>query len=138
MESRRRRCSAPEFAHLSRITPSPFFSNQLSLRLDGADITKAHTAFVRYSHDGSPGLRPHRRTQPNAYPSSWTRQPAWADQSILGLTSVFRDTLVNDFRFSYFYVNSSQTHARLSGSAPAVLAVGAPAINVPQVGLFHR
>ena len=47
---------APDFAHLNRITPSPFFGNQLSLRLDGR-LSDAHTAFVRYSHDGIRAFR---------------------------------------------------------------------------------
>src|SRR5258707_15627299 len=43
---------APDFAYLSRTTPTPSFGDQLSVRLDGR-ISNAHTAFVRYSHDGS-------------------------------------------------------------------------------------
>ena len=120
----------PEFAHLSRITPSPYFGTQLSLRLDGR-LSDAHTAFVRYSHDGVRAFGP---IQPNAYPSAWTRQPVWADQSILGITSVFGDTLVNDFRFSYFYVSSSQT-ALTEQECPDCLGVGAPSITVAQTGL---
>ncbi|MCA1634169.1 MAG: carboxypeptidase regulatory-like domain-containing protein [Acidobacteria bacterium] len=122
----------PEFAHLNRITPSPYFGTQLSLRLDGR-LSKAHTAFVRYSHDGVRAFGP-PNFQPNAYPSAWTLQPAWADQSILGLTSVFGDTLVNDFRFSYFYVSSSQVEPT-ERECPGCLGVGAPSITVAQTGL---
>src|SRR5262245_15433091 len=121
-----------EFAHLSRITPSPYFGNQLSLRLDGR-LTDKHTAFIRYSHDGVRAFGP-PTTQPNAYPSFWTQQPLWADQSILGLTSVLRDTLVNDFRFSYFYVNPSQTEPT-ERECPGCLGVGAPSITVDGAGL---
>lgn len=42
----------PDFAHLSRITSSPQFGDLLSLRLDSR-LSIKHTAFVRYSHDGS-------------------------------------------------------------------------------------
>src|SRR5262245_47079326 len=121
-----------EFAHLSRITSSPYFGNQLSLRLDGR-LTDKHTAFIRYSHDGVRAFGP-PTTQPNAYPSFWTQQPLWADLSIFGLTSVLRDTLVNDFRFSYFYVNSSQTEPT-ERECPGCLGVGAPEITVPHVQL---
>src|SRR5262245_5398135 len=121
-----------EFAHLSRITPSPYFGNQLSLRLDGR-LTDKHTAFIRYSHDGVRAFGP-PTTQPNAYPSFWTQQPLWADQSIFGLTSVLRDTLVNDFRFSYFYVNSSQTEPT-ERECPGCLGVGAPSITVDGASL---
>lgn len=123
---------APEFEGLNRITPSPFFNTQLSLRLDG-HLSGAHTAFIRYSHDGIRAYGP-PTNQPGAYPSSWSRQPAWADQSILGLTSVFRDTLVNDLRFSYFYVSSSQV-ALTEQECPGCLGIGAPTINVAQTGL---
>ncbi|MGH8247980.1 MAG: hypothetical protein ACREUU_16280, partial [Gammaproteobacteria bacterium] len=122
----------PEFAHLNRITPSPYFGNQLSLRLDGR-LSNKHTGFIRYSHDGVRAFGP-PTTQPNAYPSFWTRQPAWADQSILGLTSVFRDTLVNDLRFSYFYVSSSQVEPT-EQDCPGCLGVGAPSITVAETNL---
>jgi len=122
----------PDFAHLSRITPSPYFGNQLSLRLDGR-LSKVHTAFIRYSHDGVRAFGP-PTTQPNAYPSFWTRQPAWADQSILGLTSVFHDKLVNDLRFSYFFMSSSQVEPT-ERECPGCLGIGAPQINVAQAGL---
>jgi len=121
-----------EFAHLSRITPSPYFGNQLSLRLDGR-LSNAHTAFIRYSHDGVRAFGP-PTPQPNAYPSFWTRQPAFVDQSILGLTSVFRETLVNDLRFSYFYVSSSQVEPT-ELDCPGCLGVGAPSITVAQAFL---
>ena len=83
-----------------------------------------------------PGIRA-STTQPNAYPSSWTRQPLWADQSILGLTSAFSDTLVNDFRFSYFYVNSSQV-GPTERDCPGCLGIGAPSITVAQASAVHR
>lgn len=119
-----------EFAHLSGITPSPYFGNQVSLRLD-ARLTDAHMAFLRYSHDGA---RSFGTTETTAYPSSWALQPLWADQSILGLASSFSKTLVNDFRFSYFYVNHSQT-APTDRECPGCLGLGAPSITVAQVGL---
>src|SRR5262245_52923665 len=124
--------SPPEFAHLSRITASPYFGAQLSLRLDGR-ISNEHTAFIRYSHDGARPFGPTTNEQ-NAYPSSWTRQRAWADQSILGLTSVLRDTLVNDLRFSYFYVSSSQVEPT-EQECPGCLGIGGPSITVPQIPL---
>jgi hypothetical protein len=123
----------PEFAHLNRITPSPYFGTQLSMRLDGR-LTKTHTAFARYSHDGIRAFGP-TTLQPNSYPSSWTSQPAWADQSILGLTSVYGDTLVNDLRFSFFYVSSSQVPVT-QNECPDCLGIGAPSISVLQTGLI--
>jgi hypothetical protein len=126
---------APDFAHFSRITNSPFFNNQFSVRLDGR-ISNAHTAFVRYSHDGSRAFAPDVLTAPlNSLPSAWPRVPAWADQNLLGLTSVLHPTLVNDLRFSYFYF-SSKGLAPTERDCPGCLGLGAPNINVPQAGLI--
>jgi hypothetical protein len=103
--------AAPDFAQLSRVTPSPLFGDQASLRLDGR-ISDAQTVFIRHSHDGSRAVGPITFASSaigptNGYPSTWSRQSAWADQSLLGLTSVMRPTLVNEFRFSYFFISSS-------------------------------
>ena len=119
----------PEFAHFNRITPSPYTGNQLSLRVDGR-LSDAHNAFIRYSHDGARGVGPTTtQLQMNAYPSSWTRQSGLADQGVVGLTSVFSETLVNDLRFSYLYAGSSQL-AVTEQECPGCLGVGAPSINV--------
>ena len=126
---------APDFAQLSRITASPLFGDQISLRLDGR-ISSRHTAFVRHSHDGSRAFSPSPSTgNLAAYPSQWTRQVAWVDQSLLGLTSVFRPTLVNDLRFSYFFSSTNET-APQEQDCPGCLGIGAPAINIPQANLF--
>ncbi|HEU0006063.1 MAG TPA: hypothetical protein VFS12_08745, partial [Terriglobia bacterium] len=127
---------APDFAPLSRVTTSPFFGNQLSMRLDGR-LSNAHTIFARYSHDGSRTLGPTTvgSGSLNAYPSSWVREVNWVDQSLLGLTSVLRPTLVNDLRFSYFFT-SSKNLGPTEEDCPGCLGVGAPAISVPQAGLI--
>jgi hypothetical protein len=127
---------APDFAHFSRITPNPLFGDLISVRLDGR-ISDAHTLFVRYSHDGSRAFGPAATSSGgslNAYPSNWNRVLAWADQSLLGLTSVLRPTLVNDLRFSYFFISSSVV-ALEEKDCPGCLGIGAPAINIPQAGL---
>jgi hypothetical protein len=125
---------APDFAYLSRTTPTPFFGDQLSVRLDGR-ISNAHTAFVRYSHDGSRSLGATITNGANAYPSNWSRTLVWGDQSLLAVTSVLRPTLVNDLRFSYFFTSVSQTGPG-EQDCPGCLGLGAPAINIPQAGLF--
>ena len=128
---------SPDFAHFSRITNSPLFADLLSVRLDGR-INNAHTAFVRYSHDGSRAFGPAASNisggSPNDYPSSWKRVPAWVDQSLLGLTSVLHPTMVNDFRFSYFFISTSLTSAG-NQDCPACLGLAAPSISIPQAGL---
>jgi hypothetical protein len=124
-----------DFAHFSRITPSPLFGDQLSVRVDGR-IFNAHTAFVRYSHDGSRAFATTTGTSnPKfSYPSNWARQPAWVDQSMLGVTSVVRPTLVNDLRFSYFFISSSET-SPTQQDCLGCLGIGAPDITIAQASL---
>jgi hypothetical protein len=127
----------PDFAQFSRITPSPLYGDLLSVRLDGR-ITDANTVFLRYSHDGSRAFGPAASASggsPNAYPSNWNRVSAWADQSLLGFTSILLPTLVNDFRFSYFFISSSVT-GPTQQDCQGCLGDGAPAINIPQAGLI--
>jgi hypothetical protein len=124
-----------DFGHFSRITANPLFGDQLSVRVDGR-ISNAHTAFIRYSHDGSRAFAPTTATlNPRfSYPSNWTRQQAWVDQSMLGLTSVLRPTLVNDLRFSYFFISSSET-SPTEQDCPGCLGIGAPDITIKQASL---
>lgn len=123
----------PEFAYFSRITPTPLVGDLLSVRLDGR-INNAHTGFVRYSHDGSRAFSSNSPANAVAYPSQWFRESAWSDQSLFGLTSVLRPTLVNDFRFSYFYTSAGEN---IPGQqdCPGCLGLGAPAITISQAGL---
>ena len=131
--------AGPDFAHFSRITPSPLTGNLLSIRLDGR-ISNTHTAFIRYSHDGNRTVGPitfaaNAIGPNNGYPSTWSRQPAWADQSLMGLTSVLRPTLVNDLRFSYFFVSSRVVPAS-EQDCPGCLGIGAPGISIAQAGFY--
>src|SRR6266852_6320796 len=123
------------FGHFSRITASPLFGDELSVRVDGR-IFNAHTAFVRYSHGGSRAFAPTTFTSfPKfSYPSNWTRQQAWVDQSMLGVTSVLRPMLVNDLRFSYFFISSSET-SPTQQDCPGCLGIGAPYITILQASL---
>ncbi len=129
----------PDFGHFSRITPSPMFGDMLSFRLDGS-INNAHRAFVRYSHDGSRSVGPITFATDaigpnNGYPSTWSRQRAWVDQSLSGLTSVLHPTLVNDLRFSYFFISSTVVPAS-EQDCPGCLGIGAPGISIPQAGFY--
>ncbi len=126
----------PEFAHLSRISTSPLEGTLFSGRLD-ARINGAHTVFVRYSQDASRGFGPAAAItggSPNAYPSNWNRVVTRADQSLVGVTSVIRPTLVNDLRFSSFMVRSSMG-APGTQDCQGCLGLGTPSISIPQAGL---
>ena len=126
----------PEFAHLSRISKSPLEGTLFSGRLD-ARINGAHTVFLRYSQDASRGFGPAAAItggSPNAYPSNWNRVVTRADQSLVGVTSVIRPTLVNDLRFSSFMVRSSMG-APGTQDCQGCLGLGIPSISIPQAGL---
>ena len=125
-----------DFAHFSRITPSPFFGDVLSFRLDGR-LSSKHTAFLRYSHDGSRAFvnTSANTAIANAYPSNWVRQLTWADQTLLGVTSVLGPTLVNDFRFSYLFISDDQLQPEQQ-DCPGCLGIGAPAISIGSPAIF--
>ena len=120
----------PEFILLSRITASPTTVDQFGARLDWI-VNSKNSLFLRQSHEGGFAFAP---TTVNgqgsaAYPSAWTRQPEWTDQSILGFTSQLSPNFVNELRFSYFFVSSSED-APLESDCPGCLGIGAPSINV--------
>jgi hypothetical protein len=120
----------PDFASLSRITPSPTYVSQFSVRGDFA-LTDKHSLFLRHSHEGSFSYGPTTLNGVGirAYPSAWTRQPGWADQSILGLTSLLRSNFVNELRFSYFFVSSAE-QAPQESECPGCVGINAPSISV--------
>src|SRR5581483_3348185 len=89
----------PAFAPLNQVVGSPYHGKQLSARFD-YHLNDRNTLYVRYSHDGNNSFGP--RNVPTL-PSNWLRNTNWADQSLLDYTSVLRPTLVNDFRFAYWY-----------------------------------
>jgi len=124
-----------DFAHFSRITTNPLFGDQFSVRID-ARMSVNQTVLIRHSHDASRAFAPSPSTgNPMAYPSQWTRQSAWSDQSLVGLTSVFHPTLVNEVRFSYFFSSTGET-APEEADCPGCLGIGSPAVNIPQSNLF--
>lgn len=124
--------TASEFAHLNRITPSPFFNNQFSLQFDGR-LTESQTAFVRFSEERIQSFGP-PTNQPGAYPSSWRRQPAKSNQRIFGLTSVLGKNYVNDFRFSFFYMDLSVSGGT-EKECPDCIGLGAPSFTIANTGL---
>ena len=127
----------PDFAHLSRVTSSPFVGDVFTARLD-AKISGGHTIFARYSRDGSRAFGPGAAIgggSANAYPSNWNRIVTAADQGLVALTSVLEPTLVNDLRLSFFSVSSRSGNAR-EADCPRCLGLDAPAITVAQTGLL--
>ena len=127
--------ASPAFREFSRVTPTPFLGDQLTLRVDGR-LSNAHTAFMRYSHDGNTSFGPTTAT-PNprfSYPSNWTRQQAGADQGLVGITSVMTPALVTDLRVSTFVIDARET-AATDEQCRGCLGIGAPDITIPGAGL---
>jgi hypothetical protein len=125
----------PDFAPLSRIVPSPTYVDQAGFRAD-IQLSDKELLFVRYSHEDSFSFAPTTVSGvvTATYPSAWARQPEWADQSILGLTSQLSNSKVNDVRFSYFFVSAAQQAPQPSDCFEC-LGIGAPSISV-QPDLF--
>jgi len=104
---------------------SPYHGKNLSARFDYF-ISRKHRLFARYSHDGNAGLGPAGSQQ---LPSHWLRNTNWSDQSLLGVTSVLKSTLVNDFRFSYQYWQNRNLFPS-SSDCPDCVGLGFPEVAV--------
>jgi Carboxypeptidase regulatory-like domain len=105
------------FAPLTNSYGSPYTQKEISAKFDYR-LSAKHTLFVRYSHDGNEGFA---QSLEFGDPSNWPHNKNWADQSIMGITSVITPALVNDFRFQYNYWNNHNTQAVPSDcSAPCV------------------
>lgn len=89
-----------DFASFGGIFASALDANQITARID-TRLSDQHSLFVRYSHDGNDGLIP--RTGSGSFPSNWSTNTNWADQSIVSLTSALKPHVVSELRFSYWY-----------------------------------
>jgi len=119
----------PNVASASSLTGnffSPYRGKDLSARLDYS-INQRHRLFARYSHDGNSGLGPAGSSL--QLPSHWLRNTNWSDQSLLGVTSILRTALVNDFRFSYQYWQNRNLFPRDSDCSGCI-GLGLPEVSV--------
>lgn len=91
----------PIFAGFSHVGQLPFRGKLFNTRVD-YKMNSKHSAYLRYSQDRNTNLSGGGNLE-----STWTSSKNYADQSNLGITSVLRPTLVNEFRYSYsFYSNT--------------------------------
>ena len=88
----------PSIRGLQNVFSSPYRQKSITARFDYR-INTNHNAFLRYSHDGNNGFGPQGTGV--AEPSNWTNQTNWADQGVVGITSVLTPTIVNDFRLGW-------------------------------------
>ena len=122
-----------DFAPLGGVFPSPYLGNQFNVRFD-LRLRPNHNAFVRYTHDGNRAFAPNDGRN-NVLPSGWSRLINWVDQSIGGLTSVLSPRLVNDLRFSYFFISSPETPASVE-DCPRCLGVDVARVSIPDAGVM--
>jgi Carboxypeptidase regulatory-like domain len=128
--------TTPSFAPLNHEYPSPYVSKTFSGKVD-YHIDSKNTLFVRYSHDGNDGFS---QSLEFGDPSNWPHNRNWADQSIIGITTVFTPALVNDLRLQYNYWNNHNDQAVPSDCSLPCVAGSLPNIfyfygsNFPAVG----
>jgi hypothetical protein len=128
--------TSPYLAALQGSYGSPYSSKQISGRLD-YHLNEKHTMFLRYSHDGNSGFG---QSLEFGDPSNWPHNTNWADQGIIGITSLLSPRLVNDLRFQYNYWNNHNDQAVASDCSSPCIAGSLPNIftflgsNLPAVG----
>jgi len=104
---------------------SPYKGKTLTARFDYS-INQNHRLFARYSHDGNSGFGPNGGARPQ---SNWLRNKNWSDQSLLGVTSSFTSTVVNDFRFGYQYWQNRNLFPTTNECADCI------GLNLPEVSV---
>jgi hypothetical protein len=114
----------PSLAALGAVSQAPLKSQTLTAKFD-YQVNSKNSLFVRYSHDGNSNSGPFGIAVPT---SNFVANKNWADQSILGFTSVISPTVVNDVHFSYWFWQNRNNPAPcgtcLGGDGPEVYVVG--------------
>lgn len=104
---------------------SPYSGHLFSTRIDWK-ATEKHNAFLRYSHDENKGFGPNGGA---VLPSNWLRNTNFSDQGVLGVTSTFTPTLVNDFRFNFTYWQNRNLFPD-SASCPDCVGLNFPQLQI--------
>ncbi len=91
--------NVPSVAGLAGNFSSPYSGHLFSTKFD-LKINDKHNLFTRYSLDKNKGFGPSGGA---TMPSNWLQNTNSSNQLVTGLTSVFKPTLVNDFRFNFTY-----------------------------------
>jgi len=116
--------TTPSFAPLNHEYPSPYVAKTFSGKVDYR-LNSKNSLFVRYSHDGNSGFG---QSLEFGDPSNWPHNRNWADQSIIGITTVFTPTIVNDLRLQYNYWNNHNDQSVPSDCALPCVAGSLPNI----------
>ena len=90
----------PLFAGFSHVGNLPFRGKLFNARVD-YKLNNKHSAYLRYSQDRNTNLSGGGNLE-----STWTSSNNYADQTNLGVTSVFTPRLVSESRFSYSFFSN--------------------------------
>ena len=128
--------NVPSFAPLTGVFSSPYHSKQFTAKFD-YHISAGNTMFARYSHDGNDGFG---QVFTFGNPSNWVRNQNWADQNIVGLTSILSAAVVNDLRVQYQVWSNHNLQSVSTDCVSPCIGVGLPSIftvvgsNFPAIG----
>jgi hypothetical protein len=120
--------SDPVLAGFNHVAQQPQDGHLVGFRLDYT-VSQKHTAFLRGNIDANDGIAG------TNLESTWIASSNYAYQTQMGITSVLKPTLVNDFRFSYSYFRNflnppSQAECEALGGGPTTcFGVAGPRIN---------
>jgi Carboxypeptidase regulatory-like domain len=130
--------TSPSLLPLQGTYGSPFKGKQISLRLDYS-LNAREALFFRYSHDGN--FNDGQGSAPLGDPGTWSFSNNWADQYIIGLTSLITPELVNDLHLQYqYWSNHTEKAAPGACALPCVADATLPNVftligsNFPGVG----
>jgi hypothetical protein len=112
-------------AALAGVFDTPYRGHLFSTRADWR-VNNRHNAFVRFSHDENSGFGP---SGGPALPSNWLRNVNRSEQSVVGLTSIFTPTLLNDFRFNFTYWRNRNLFSD-DATCGDCIGLGMPQLNI--------
>ncbi|MFN0120694.1 MAG: carboxypeptidase regulatory-like domain-containing protein [Blastocatellia bacterium] len=104
---------------------SPYTGHLFSTRFD-LKVSDKTNGFLRYSHDQNRGYGPNGGAVP---PSNWLQNKNFSDQAVMGVTSSFTPTVVNDFRINFTYWQNRNLFPD-NNVCPNCLGLNFPQINV--------
>ncbi|HYL39155.1 MAG TPA: TonB-dependent receptor [Bryobacteraceae bacterium] len=113
-------------ADLAGIFSSPQIYKSLTARFDYR-LSANTSLFARYTHDGNHIFGAVTGTP---FPSTWSDNTNWSDQSVLGFTKVLNSGLVSDARFNYRYWHNDAVLANLSECPSPCFGYGLPQLNM--------
>jgi Carboxypeptidase regulatory-like domain len=118
----------PLLTSMNHVAKQPLKNNLGALRLD-YQLNSRNSLYVRGNLDSNNSL------SGTGIESSWVSSNNYAYQTAMGVTSVIKPTLVNDFRFSYSYFRNRLTPpaqaecAYAAGNPEYCLGAGGPRIS---------